>query len=76
MSLNNIKVTLNSAGSRLQTSAPISLRNATRDSSFLQDVESIQNIKVLEKVDGASLQFNSETQNYEVKLMSLDGGNF
>jgi len=76
MSLDNVKVTFSQTSGGLQTSAPVSLRNAVRDSSVLQDVENIQNVKVIQKVDGSSLQFNSETQNYEVKLMSLDGGNF
>ena len=76
MSLNNVKVKINQTDGYLQTSAPLSLRNAARDSSVLQKIEGIQNIQIVQKVDGATFQFNSETQNYEVKLMSLDGGNF
>lgn len=76
MSLNNVKVKINQTNGHLQTSAPLSLRNAARDSSVLREVEGIQNIQIVQKVDGSSLQFNSETQNYEVKLMSLDGGSF
>jgi len=75
-SSNNIKLALNPSSGSLQTSSPLSLRNAARDSSVLREIEGIQNIQIVQKVDGSSLQFNSETQNYEVKLMSLDGGSF
>lgn len=76
MSLSNVKVVLNQTGGSLQTAAPLSLRNVTRDSSTIKSVEAILDVNVISKVDGSSLQYNSETQNYEVKLMSLDGGNF
>jgi hypothetical protein len=72
MSLNNVKVKVNQLNGHLQTSAPLSLRNAVRDFS----VEDIENVVIINRVDGSGLQYNSETQNYEIKLMSLDGGNF
>lgn len=76
MSLNNIKVRVNQTDGHLQTSAPLSLRNAIRDNAFLKKIEDIENVVIINRVDGSGLQFNSETQNYEIKLMSLDGGNF
>ena len=76
MSLNNVKVQINQTNGRLQTTAPLSLRNAARDSTFIQNLESIQNVTAVNRVDGAGLQYNSETQNYEVKLVALDGGSF
>lgn len=76
MSLNNVKIKINQTGGRLQTSAPLSLRNAARDSSTIQSLESIQDVQAINKVDGAGLQYNSETQNYEIKLVALDGGSF
>ena len=76
MSLNNVRVKLNQVDGRLQTTAPLSLRNAARDSAFLDNLESITNVTVVNRVDGSGLQYNSETQNYEIKLMTLDGGNF
>jgi hypothetical protein len=72
MSLNNVKVKVNQLNGHLQTSAPLSLRNAVRDFS----VEDIENVVIINRVDGSGLQYNSETQNYEIKLMSLDGGHF
>lgn len=76
MSLNNIKVRLTQTDGHLQASAPLSLRNAARDSAFLQNVEDINNIVIINRVDGSGIQYNSETRNYEIKLMSLDGGDF
>ena len=76
MSLNNVKVSVNQTDGHLQTSAPLSLRNAVRDFAFLQNIEDIENVVILNRVDGSGLQYNSETKNYEIKLMSLDGGNF
>lgn len=76
MSLSNVRVKLNQVDGRLQTTAPLSLRNAVRDSAFLENLENIQNVTVVNRVDGSGLQYNSETQNYEIKLMTLDGGNF
>lgn len=76
MSLNNVKVKLNQTDGRLQTHAPLSLRNAIRDNAFLQRIEDIENVVIINRVDGSGIQYNSETQNYEIKLMSLDGGQF
>ena len=76
MSLSNVKVQINQTGGRLQTSAPLSLRNAARDSGTIRSLEAIQDVNVVSKVDGSGVQYNSETQNYEIKLMSLDGGSF
>lgn len=76
MSLNNVKVKVNQTNGHLQTSAPLSLRNAIRDNAFLQNIEDIENVTIINRVDGSGLQYNSETQNYEIKLMSLDGGQF
>lgn len=76
MSLNNVKVQINQVGGRLQTTAPLSLRNTVRDSTFIENLESIQNVTVVNRVDGSGIQYNSETQNYEIKLVSLDGGSF
>lgn len=86
MSLNNItarvstpknaEVKINKTDGYLQTTAPLSLRNATRDSTFIDKLESINNVTVINRVDGSGLQYNSETQNYEIKLMTLDGGHF
>jgi len=76
MSLTNVKVKVNQTNGHLQTFAPLSLRNTIRDNAFLQNIEDIENVTIVNRVDGSGLQFNSETQNYEIKLMSLDGGNF
>lgn len=76
MSLRDVRVKVSQTGGRLQATAPLSLRNTVRDSAFLENLESIQNVTVVNRVDGSGLQYNSETQNYEIKLMTLDGGNF
>lgn len=76
MSLRDIRVKVSQSGGRLQTTAPLSLRNAVRDTAFLENLEDIRNVTIVNRVDGSGLQYNSETQNYEIKLMTLDGGNF
>jgi hypothetical protein len=61
---------------RIQTTAPLSLRNVVRDQAFLRRIEDIENVKAVNKIDGATLVYNSENQKYEIKLADLDGGFF
>lgn len=72
----NVNVKVNRVDGSLQTFAPLSLRNAARDSSFIKNIEGIENVTVINRVDGSGLQYNSETKNYEIKLMEIDGGHF
>jgi hypothetical protein len=58
----------------LQTFAPLTLRNVIV--SDIKDIAEIQNVKVINKIDGSILQFNSTTNNYEIKLATFDGGEF
>jgi hypothetical protein len=70
------KVQVNQTDGRIQTTAPLSLRNVVRDQAFLKRLEDIENVLELNKVDGATLVYNSENQKYEIKLADLDGGFF
>ena len=86
MSLDNISVALNTptsyrvevdqSGGRLQTHQPISLRNIISEKTTLDQIEDIGNITIINKVDGSTLQYNSTTSKYEVKLAAIDGGSF
>ena len=71
----NYEIEINNTAGRLQTSAPITLRNTTTD-VVLADINTIGNVSEVNKVDGATLQYNSSNQNYEVRLAYLDGGSF
>ena len=70
---------LNQSGSVLSsTNKPVSLRNVVREGSTatVNTIESIGNVEAVNKVDGAFLQYNSSTLNYEVVEAELDGGTF
>lgn len=72
----NYKVQVSSMDGRIQTTAPLSLRNVVRDQAFLKRIEDIENVLAVNKIDGATLVYNSENQKYEIKLADLDGGFF
>ena len=72
----NYKVQVSSMDGRIQTTAPLSLRNVVRDQAFLKRIEDIENVIAVNKIDGATLVYNSENQKYEIKLADLDGGFF
>jgi len=69
------KIKLTQVDGRLQTSSPLTLKNVIK-SGDIQDIAEIGNVTVVDKVDGAILQYNSSTDRYEVKLGEFDGGEF
>jgi len=69
----NVKVT--PSAQSLQTGAPIALRNIAADLD-VKDLAQIGNVSVINKTDGAGLQYNSVTNKYEIKLLDIDGGSF
>lgn len=72
------KISLNQTGTSLSTNKPISLRNVVREGAVqnLEKIESIGNVSIVNKTDGAFIQYNAETQQYEVVQAELDGGTF
>jgi len=86
MSLDNISVAINTptsyrvevdqSGGRLQTHQPISLRNIIAEKTTVQQLGDIENVTIINKVDGSTIQYNSSTSKYEVRLAALDGGTF
>lgn len=72
------KVKVNQTDGRLQTNAPLSLRNVVREGAqaTVENIEDIQNVTVSNREDGSVIQYNSSTQNYEVKRIEIDGGTF
>lgn len=72
------KISLNQTGTSLSTNKPISLRNVVREGAVqnLEKIESIGNVNVVNKTDGAFLQYNAATEQYEVVQAELDGGTF
>jgi hypothetical protein len=70
------RVSVSQTDGRIQTTAPLSLRNVVRDQAFLRRIEDIENVTAVNKIDGATLVYNSENQKYEIKLADLDGGFF
>lgn len=73
----NYTVSVNNIGGTLTTQKPISLRNVVREgSTTINNIEAINNVEVVDRVDGAILQYDSVTNKYEVRLAELDGGTF
>jgi hypothetical protein len=69
-------VTVNNLGGSLTSVQPISLRNVVREGAVETKLEDITNITIVNRTDGATIQYNSSNQNYEIKLADLDGGTF
>lgn len=71
-------VEVDNVGGRLQTNAPISLRNVVSEGAqaTVDRLEDIGDVVAIEKVDGASVVYNSAASRYEVKNQDLDGGSF
>lgn len=76
----NIKV--NTTGSILQTTTPITLKNQV---SEIRSIEDIADVAEIEVVEGATLVYNPTNDKYEVKQITqgdiagdinLDGGEF
>jgi hypothetical protein len=68
------KIKVSQTDGLLQTFSPLTLKNILN--SRIKNIEDIQNISVVNKTDGSILQFNSTTNDYEIKLGSFDGGEF
>lgn len=67
---------------RLQTAAPITLKNQINE---IQSIEDIRDVSEIHVVDGATIIYNSETDKYEIRqleaedfggALNLDGGTF
>jgi hypothetical protein len=71
----NYNVKVSPSANYLQTGAPVALRNIAADKDVV-DIADIGNVTVVNKTDGAGLQYNSVTNKYEIRLMDIDGGSF
>lgn len=75
-----ITVSTAPSGSLVQD-APITLKNSIADGT-VATIESIGDVDEVNVINGATLVYNSETDKYEIKLLSsdsisgLDGGTF
>lgn len=75
-----VTVTTAPSGSLVQD-APITLKNSIADGS-VATIEAIGDVEEVQVTDGATLVYNSETDKYEIRLLTsdsianLDGGTF
>lgn len=77
LSGSSYKVKVSNLGGSLTARKPISLRNVVREGTTVtENLENIENVSIVNKTDGSTLQFNSQNQKYEIKLADLDGGTF
>ena len=60
----------------LTTRKPISLRNVVGELSEIKKIKDLLDVQEVQEVDGAGLQYNQQTDKYEIKLLELDGGHF
>lgn len=67
-----LRVTNN--GGILQTTGPITLKNHI--GYRIESVESIPDVNIVSRVEGATLVYNATTDKYDVKPISYDGGEF
>lgn len=78
LSTAGINITVDKQDGRLETKSPLSLRNVTREA--ITDLAQIQNVVEINKVNNATVQWNSSTNRYEVKPgvvpSNIDGGTF
>ena len=75
-----VTVTTAPSGSLVQD-APITLKNSIADNT-ISTIEAIGDVEEVQVTDGATLVYNSETDKYEIRLLTsdsianLDGGTF
>ena len=67
------KVQVAKTGGLIQNIAPLTLKNTIAQSDSL---ENLRDVDVVNKFDGALMQYNSETNKYEIGYYTLDGGLF
>jgi hypothetical protein len=78
--INNVQAkVINNAGV-LSTVAPLTLKNQVQEIRSIEDISDVDEIDV---ITGSTLVYNSNTDKYEIKLLSLenvagalDGGTF
>jgi hypothetical protein len=62
-------------GGRLQTHAPITLRNE-QILATVENITDIGDVVAVNVINNSTLVYNSTTQRYEIKQMGVDGGLF
>lgn len=71
-----VKVSVSGSG-KIQTTTPITLRNTTGVGAAKLRLEDLINITSEGvRFNGQTLVYNSNTQSYEIKAISLDGGEY
>jgi hypothetical protein len=63
------KIKVSNVGGRLTSTAPITLKNQTQ---VIDSIESLSDVSALNKVDGATLVYNTSNQKYEITPLDYD----
>ena len=71
-----VKVSVSNSG-KIQTTTPITLRNTTGIGAAKLRLEDLINITSKGvRLGGQTLVYNANTQSYEIRAISLDGGEY
>lgn len=71
----NVRVS-NTSSTLLNSSVPVTLKNNPVFVSGDRTLESLDDVLVVEKANGSTIAYSANTNKYEIKQLSLDGGTF
>jgi hypothetical protein len=79
----NVKVSSNATGGVIDTTVPVTLKNAPVLSSGLDTIDELRDVGLTQRSDGSTLIYDDSTDTYQVKHLNfvnidgdLDGGVF
>jgi hypothetical protein len=71
----NVRVS-NTSSTLLNSSVPVTLKNNPVITVGDRTLESLDDVLVVDKASGSTLAYSANTNKYEIKQLTLDGGTF
>jgi len=71
----NVRVS-NTSSTLLNSSVPVTLKNNPVFTVGDRTLESLDDVLVVDKANGSTIAYSANTNKYEIKQLSLDGGTF
>jgi len=71
-----INAKMNKTNNILKAYSPITLKNQIQEQNIITNIETIQDVSVINASDGTTIVNNANNKLYEVKQLKIDGGVF
>lgn len=71
----NVRVS-NTSSTLLNSSVPVTIKNNPVITVGDRTLESLDDVLVVDKANGSTIAYSANTNKYEIKQLSLDGGTF